>query len=446
MDRRRFIETLGAAGLMAALGPNGRPARAAQATPSHNLPLFVHALAQGAWDVTLFLDPKTDGQRLYPGNLFSESDLVQTGAFSLGPVSTGALQFFARYAPKILLINGIYAETIDHNTGQQLAMSGSSQQGFPCFSALTAAMAGPTLGLPFVSGGSYDETAKTVAKTLAVPSVVTAMQSVGNTSASAYSTADITVITNAVAARLARKQAAAATSNRHQQIGLLNQARQGWSAFPGVLQTLADLQANVPITDGVVGGPGADTSTNNPMLLSIQLGLAGYVNNATISINLNVAGFDTHTDLYPAQVSTIDTYFVGLDYLMRAAAHLNISDRIFLTGGSDFARSPHIINPGADYGRDHWLGTTSVLAMGPGITGNRVIGKSTDGYGDPDDTKALQAMPLDAKTLQPTTGTGVTLTRAYIHSEMRRLAGLQQSPLNAQFPLDMATSPVTLFE
>ncbi len=445
MDRRRFIETLGAAGLMAVVGPNGRPARA-QAAPSHGLPLFVNALASGSWDVSLFLDPKTDGQRLYPGNLFAQADLVQTGAFTLGPVSTAAVQFFQRYGAKILLINGIYAETIDHNTGQQLSMSGSTQQGFPCFSALIAAKAGASLGLPFISGGSYDETAKTVAKTLAVPSVVTAMQSVSNTSGSAYSTADIAVITNAVAARLARKQAAAATSNRHQLIGLLNQARQGWAAFPGVLQTLADLQANVPVTDGVVGGAGADTSRNNPMLLGIQLGLAGYVNNSTISINLNCASFDQHTDLYPTHPAMIDTYFIGLDYLMRAAAHLGIADRIFVMGGSDFTRSPHIINPGADYGKDHWLGTTSVIAIGPGITGNRVIGKTTDGYGDADDSKALQAMPLDAKTLQPTSGSGVTLTRAYIHSEMRRIAGIQQSALDAQFPLDMATAPLTLFE
>ena len=445
MDRRKFIETLGAAGLMATLGPGGRPARA-QSTPSHNLPLFVNALAAGAWDVSLFLDPKTDGQKLYPANLFKESDYVQTGAFTLGPASTGALQFFKRYSSKILLLNGVFAETIDHVTGQQLSMSGSSQQGFPCFSALAAAKAGASLGLPFISGGSYDETAKLVAKTLAVPSVVTAMRSVSDSTASAYSNADITVITNAVAARLARKKAAAATPNRQKVTGLLDQARQGWAAFPGVLQTLADLQANVPVTDGgVVGGAGAIT-TNNSMLLGIQLALAGYVNNATISLNLNLGSFDQHTNLYPDHIVQVDSYFIGLDYLMRAAAHLNVADRVFVMGGSDFTRSPHIINPGANYGKDHWFGTTSVLVMGPGITGNRVIGKTTDGYGDPDDTKALQAMPLDAKSLQPTSGSGVTLTRAYIHSELRRMAGLSQTPLDAQFPLDMATAPVTLFE
>ena len=446
MDRRKFIETLGAAGLMAAIGANGRPARA-QSKVSHNLPLFVNALGNGAWDVTLFVDPKTDKQRLYPGNLFNEGDLVQAGAFTLGPVSKGAVQFFQRYSSKILLINGVFAETIDHLTGQQIAMSGSSQQGFPCFSALIAAQAGASLGLPFVSGGSYDETAKTVAKTLAVPSVITAMRSVSDTSASAYSTSDITVITNAVAARLARKRSASATPNSQKLLGLLDQARQGWSSFPGVLQTLADLQANVPVTDTVVGGPGANTTTNNQMLLGIQLGLAGYVNNATISINLDCGTFDQHTDLYPNHVQSLDNYFIGLDYLMRAADHLGIADRIFLMGGSDFTRSPHIINPGPNYGKDHWFGTTSVVVIGPGITGNRVIGKTTDGYGNADDTKALQAMPLDAKTLQPTSAaTGVTLTRAYIHSELRRIAGLQKTPLDLQFPLETATAPVTLFE
>lgn len=446
MDRRKFIESLGAAGLMAALGAHGRPARA-QSTPSHNLPLFVSGLATGAWDVSLFFDPKTDGQRLYPANNFAQSDLVQVGNFTLGPVSTGAVQFFQRYTNQILLLNGVFAETIDHNTGQQLAMSGSAQQGFPCFSALIAAQAGANLGLPFISGGAYDETARLVAKTLAVPSVVTAMRSVTGSTGSAYSNADITVITNAVAARLARKHAgSAAMPNRKNLTGVLEQARLGWSAFPGVLQTLADLQANVPITDSVVGGPGADTTTNNSMLLGIQLGLAGYVNNATVSLNLQVQSFDQHTSLYPDHTQKMDTYFVGLDYLMRAAAHLNISDRIFFMGGSDFTRSPHVISPGPSFGKDHWFGTTSLLIMGPGITGNRIIGKTTDGYGNTDDSQALQAMPLDPKTLQPTSTGGVTMTRAYIHSELRRVAGLQNTPLDAQYPLDIATAPLRLFE
>ena len=254
MNRRTFIESLGAAGLLAALTPAGRVARAGS-TPAHAFPLYVNALARGAWDVSLFCDPKSDGGKLYPANTFAMADCKQIGPFLLSPMSVGAQQFFTRYTQQILLINGVFAETIDHDTGQQIAMTGSSTQGYPTFGAMIASKLGKGFGLPFLSANAYDQTANLVAKTLATPSVVTAMQQAAGSS-STFSAADSAIITNAVAARLARTQAAAQNLTRRTQTGLLQEARQGWAAFPGILQTMADLQANVPITDGgVVGGP-----------------------------------------------------------------------------------------------------------------------------------------------------------------------------------------------
>ena len=442
MDRRRFLETLAAAGLMATLDPMGRVARAATA-PAHASPLFVNALARGAWDVTLFCDPKSDGGKLYPANTYAMADCTQVGPFLMAPSSVGAIQFFQRYTQQILLLNGIFAETIDHDTGQQIAMSGSSAQGFPAFGALAAAQLGPTLGLPFVSAGAYDQTASLVAKTLASPNIVTALQKASG--AGSYNATDSAIITNAVAARLARVQSAATTPNRRALAGLLQRARQGWESFPGVLQTIADLQANVPVSDGVVaGGPGTDTSTANQMVLGIQLGLAGYVNNATVSLNLGYLNFDQHTDI-ASQPAILDSFFVGLDYLMRAAAHLNVQDKLVIMAGSDFTRSPHIINPGASPGKDHWAGSTSVMLMGAGIRGNRAVGQTTTGYGDADDTNALQAMPLDATSLAPTSG-GVTLLRAHVHAEMRRLAGITGTASDTAYPLSLGSAPVNLLD
>ena len=178
------------------------------------------------------------------------------------------------------------------------------------------------------------------------------------------------------------------------------------------------------------------------------MGLAGYVNNATVSLNLGyVTGtnipFDAHTDI-ASHPALIDSFFVGLDYLMRAAAHLGVQDRVVLMAGSDFTRSPHIINPGPDQGKDHWAGSTSVIAMGPGVAGGRLVGQSTDGYGAPDDTTALQAMPVDAKTLAPSAG-GVTLLRAHVHAELRRLAGLTGTDVDLAYPLALGSAPLPLF-
>lgn len=436
LARRDFLRLAGAAG--AGLLTGGLKPRAARAaTPS--LPLLVVANAFGGADVSLFCDPKSGP--LYPLNNFTANDYTQVGPFTLGPASLAAVQYFQRYQSKILLINGIYPGTISHAAGQSLAMSGSSLPNFPSLTALMAAHYGRDLGLSFVSSGGYDQTHHEVGKTLSTPSLLTALSGVSGASP-VYSAADLTAINGRIQARLQKQLAAATMPSVRDSLLQVQAARQGWAAYPDVVATIADLQAHVPLVDGVVGNPGAHvTAATNPLFLATQVTLAGYLHGATLSGNLAMGNLDQHTGfgLHPL---LIDSFFVGLDYLWRCAAYLGVADKVILMTGSDFTRSPHAIGPADDQGKDHWIGTTSSLFMGPGISGNRLIGASTDGSGS-SDADASYAKALDPKTLQPA-ASGITLERSHIHAEMRRILGLSGKPLDQAYPLSPTGGQITL--
>ena len=75
-------------------------------------------------------------------------------------------------------------------------------------------------------------------------------------------------------------------------------------------------------------------------------------------------------------------------------------------------------------GKDHWL-VTSVMFMGPGITGKSIIGASD---------KNFNALKVNPQTLK-LDDSGVYIQPEQLQMELRRLAGLGNSPLNQKYPL-----------
>ncbi|MES2745485.1 MAG: DUF1501 domain-containing protein [Bdellovibrionota bacterium] len=430
MERRNFIKSVGAAGVLSLIG--NRLAPPLLAAPATDKPLFITATCPGGWDVSLFCDPRYGAD--FPLNRFGEGDLRKFGPFTLGPGSAAAVQFFERYSKKIMLLNGVFAETIDHGVGQRLACSGGAGTGFPCFDALVAASLGPTLGLSFISGGGYDETAHEIAKTLSAPSLIQAMSStIGKDNV--FSSSDTSAISASIAARLKRKQAQAQLAIRQKNMNLLAQARQGWGAFPGVLKTVADLQAKVPLVQGVTGDDKAVKDYRNQLFLSIQLALAGYVNNATVSANIAFGNCDQHSN-FPQHHLELDGFFIGMDYLWRAAEYLGISDRLNVMMGSDFSRSPFAIGAANDQGKEHWAQTTSIILMGTNVPGETLIGSTTR-------DKSFKAEMIDPKTLKPA-ASGVPLLRSHVHNELRRIAGIQDHPIVKKYPLILPGGPIRI--
>ena len=70
----------------------------------------------------------------------------------------------------------------------------------------------------------------------------------------------------------------------------------------------------------------------------------------------------------------IPEFLGGIDYLMKLAEELKIRDKLVVVIQSEMGRTPHY-NKGD--GKDHWS-IGSIMFMGQGIQGNRVIGATDE--------------------------------------------------------------------
>ena len=159
-----------------------------------------------------------------------------------------------------------------------------------------------------------------------------------------------------------------------------------------------------------------------------QLALAAFKAGLAVSANLQLGGFDTHANHNRDQSRQLAKLLGGINFLMDQAAAQGLGDKLVVIVGSDFGRGPHYngaaTNEGS--GKDHWPITT-VLAMGPGIAGDRVIGATND---------EQRSKMIDPGSLAAIDGdSGVKLTPQLIHLALRRVAGLEGTEVAGKFPL-----------
>jgi hypothetical protein len=115
---------------------------------------------------------------------------------------------------------------------------------------------------------------------------------------------------------------------------------------------------------------------------------------------------------------------------MEEAVRQQVADKIVVSVGSDFGRTGGY-NDGN--GKDHWS-VTSMMFMGPGIPGNRVIGAS-DGRHNP-----LTVDPASLAVLGDTGG--LRVEPGHVHRSLRKLSGLGESEFSALFPIDSPELPL----
>ena len=98
-----------------------------------------------------------------------------------------------------------------------------------------------------------------------------------------------------------------------------------------------------------------------------------------------------------------------------------LGNNFVLYCGSDFGRTPGYNDTD---GKDHWA-ITSLMLMGKGIGGNKVIGKSSDRH---------DALTRDPKTLKESES-GIHIEPRHIHANLRKLAGIADHELMRNYPL-----------
>jgi hypothetical protein len=152
-----------------------------------------------------------------------------------------------------------------------------------------------------------------------------------------------------------------------------------------------------------------------------EIALASFKAGVCVSANLTIGQFDSHQKNDRDQMKLIPNLLASIDYLLRRAEDLKIREKLVLVIQSEMGRTP-TYNKGD--GKDHWS-IGSIMFLGPGIQGNRVIG-ATD--------KGQFAVPLNPKTLQADAENGIRVRPEHIHTALRALTGITKHPSAELFP------------
>jgi hypothetical protein len=152
-----------------------------------------------------------------------------------------------------------------------------------------------------------------------------------------------------------------------------------------------------------------------------DVALASFKAGVCVSANLSIGQFDSHTNNDPDQMRLIPEFLAGIDYVLRRAEELKIREKLVVIVQSEMGRTPtyNKVN-----GKDHWS-VGSIMFLGPGIKGNRVIGATDD--------KQFQ-VPLNPQTLAIDKEKGIRVRPEHIHTALRELAGIAEHAYSKQFP------------
>jgi uncharacterized protein (DUF1501 family) len=433
MQRRTFLAAAGASLFGMSLGL--RPTLAEAQDGAYTGPFWIFVNGSGGWDPQFLFNPtdRVEHNRFYTdiskvGNIPYagwEIDPVQLGfdaAFDPTGILYSPRAFLEGYGSRMTVINGIDTTTNNHDSGVRVMASGKLTEGYPALGALMAsAGGGRTMPLAFLAGGGYDATMGLVPavrvnnvdviRRIAEPNLVSpdAATPVG------YHTADTwDRIRKRQRERLERVTDA-------QQLPTIERAMKGLGGArlsDGGLSKLV-LPAQVRVGNGLGG---LETA-----MRQAQLAVAAFKNGLAISASMRIGGFDTHGTHDRNQPRNLATLLGAVAFVLDEIDRNDLANSVYVVVTSDFGRGPHYNGTGAGSGKDHWP-VTSLLAFGPKILGDRVVG---------DTDSEQRALAVDPETLVPSKD-GVIIGPEHVHSALRKIGGVESGELARAFPLPAA--------
>jgi hypothetical protein len=366
-----------------------------QAAGEYTGPFFVSFEAFGGWDASMVCDPKSANQA------YTDGGIRTAGAIRYPDVGNHSL-FFDKHAERLLIINGIDTASNNHDTSRRHIWTGKLDDGLPSVSALVAGSHAPELPLSFISEGIFGDTAGVVSPTRIDNAAVLQDLSFPNL-VNPADMADLRTYHSPAAEELIAdwRRGRTEDARAEQKLPRIQAALDNLLAVRGGANELELLQSYLP-------DPLASDATQR----KIQIAVAAYKAGLAVSASFAHSNFDTHSDNDNQQIALLNTYLGNVDFLWEEAVRQGVSDRIVIAMGSDFARSPGY-NGGN--GKDHWE-ITSMMFMGAGIEGNRVVGATDD---------SQFAMTVDPETLA-LSSSGVRISPEAIHRGLRDLMGISE--------------------
>ena len=418
MKRRTFVKGLLAPAVGAVSGFQLPLANAAD----YDGKLFVFVQADGGWDPTSFCDPKTNtlGEKVI--NHWAENgEIRQAGNLFYGDFANNAA-FFEKYYDRMLMINGVDAQTNSHSAGVVHNWSGRVSEGYPSMTALLAAHHGPGLSLAYLSFGGFSDTGSLTTYTrlnnadllrnIATPNFVR-----GDNSRPYLNPADWETFRVFRAANIARLSEApqllprAARNRRLYGAALSPEATEGLKAYAALIPPDDELEQRQQFGQ-----------LESELRRQAQLAVLAFKAKVAVSADLYLGGFDTHANHDPEHNWLLGNLTDSVDFLWEYAETHGVADRLVVVMGSDFGRTNHY---NVDAGKDHWpIGSFIVMEKNQPWT-NRVVGE----------TDALHfAQKIDSATLVRDDAKGTIIHPKHVHKALRRYFGIEDSLGAQKFP------------
>jgi hypothetical protein len=415
--RRDFLKLCGLAGLGLAC-PGGVAALLRAETneePPYDGPYYVVFNASGGWDTTYLMDPKGIGGI---NRLYQEGDILTHGGHKLAPTKQhiqGGLSnedFYSEFGSELLVLNGLDYSVNNHSPGARYMATGKLDSlSYPTFAALVAACQGPACPLSFLTFGNYSATGNLVAMSRVpyLPSlqrIANADSVEGNTRAPYHDDFALGRIEEALKQQRAERSAQPLLPRQERAESMLYAAQINSKALQRVTPYIP---ADIP---------------KARLAQQAEIALASFKAGVCVSANLTIGQFDSHANNDPDQMKLIPEFLEGIAYVLHRAEELGIREKLIVIAQSEMGRTPTYNNGN---GKDHWS-IGSIMFLGPGIQGNRIIGATDEGQ---------FAVPVDPATLACDKDRGIRIRPEHIHEALREFAGIAGHPHSQKYPLGL---------
>ena len=390
--------------------------------------LFVFVQADGGWDPTSFCDPKTNTPGEPVINHWAERDEVRySGDIPYAPFARNQA-FFEKYHRRMLVVNGVDAQTNSHTVGIVHNWSGRNAEGYPTLSALLAAHYAPALPVPYLSFGGFSVTAGLTRFTRIDNANL--LRSIANPKQGSFFTkrdwerltpleiqsieANWEALQSyqaATAQRLATVPGLLPDEARHRELYRSAFAAEGLKAYADAVPPEDELERREE-------GQGFRSSLRR----QAQLTVLAFKTGVAVSADLYLGGFDTHSNHDREHEWLLGNLTDSVDYLWEYAEEHGVADRMVVVMGSDFGRTNSY---NAQDGKDHWpIGSYVVMEKHQPWTG-RAVGE----------TDALHfAHRIDPTTLRRDDENGTIIYPKHVHKALRRYLGVESTPGVQRFP------------
>ena len=416
MHRRNWLKVLAAAGL-GYVAPVGHRSLAGAEESSdgepYEGPYYVVFNAAGGWDTTYLMDPKgINGIN----RLYKEGDILTQGNHRLAPNAEhieGGMSnedFFRKHGNDLAVLNGLDYSVNNHSPCSRYMATGKLDSlAYPTFAALVAACKGPEAPLAFLTFGNYSATGNLVAMAR-VPYLnsLSRLANADGVQGNARTPYHDDFVTDRIERALQEQMQARIKTAR------LPRIERSQSLLYAAQINSKALQRVTPYIP--------KTSPKERLSRQADIALAAFKAGVCVSANLSIGQFDSHANNDPDQMKLLPELLAGVDYLLAKSEELKIRERMVVIIQSEMGRTPNY-NQGD--GKDHWS-IGSIMFMGQGIAGNRVIGATND-------EQFLR--PIDPKTLEIDEEKGVRVRPEHIHTALREFAGIEAHPFSQQYPL-----------